>query len=95
MASGIGTATIDFGATPSSEASVDVIGQAEITATSRAEAFVMARGTGDAATDQKFAAIAMRLVCSEPVAGAGFTITAYCLIGFATGTFEIEWIWSD
>lgn len=95
MASGIGTATIDFGATPASEASVAVIGQTAISATSRAEAFIMAKGSGNSLADQKFASISMRLVCSEPIAGTGFTITAYNLIGYVTGTFDIEWIWSD
>lgn len=95
MPSGIGTATIDFGSTPSSEASVVVSGQTSISATSRVEAFIMAKGAGNALADQHFASVALRVVCSEPVAGNGFTITAYCLIGFITGTLDIEWTWSD
>ena len=96
MPSGIGTATLDFGATPATEASVIVTGQAEISADSRVEAFVMARGGASTVlADQHFAAVAFRLVCSEPTPVAGFTITAYCLIGYATGTFDIEWTWSD
>jgi hypothetical protein len=95
MPSGVGTATIDFGATPASEASVAVTGQADISATSHAEAWVMAKGAGAALADQQFAAIALRVVCGEPIAGVGFTINAYCLIGYAEGTFEIEWTWSD
>lgn len=95
MPSGIGTATIDFGSTPATEAVVVVTGQSEISSGSRAEAFVMARGDGDALADQHFAAVAFRIVCSEPTPGTGFTITAYCLIGYATGTFDIEWTWSD
>ena len=95
MPSGIGTAVIDFGAAPSSEASVTVTGQAEISSTSRVEAFVMAKGEGAALADQHFAAVALRIVCSEPSPGVGFTITAYCVIGFAAGAFDIEWTWSD
>ena len=95
MPSGIGTATLDFGATPATEASVTVTGQAEISVGSRAEAFVMAKGAGAALADQHFAAVALRIVCGEPTPGAGFTISAYCLIGYATGAFDVEWTWSD
>jgi hypothetical protein len=34
-------------------------------------------------------------VCSVPSAGDGFTVTAYCLFGYATGRFSIDWTWSD
>jgi hypothetical protein len=96
MASGLGTATIDFGATPATEASVEVTGQDEITADARIEAWVMARSTADNnTTDHQYAAVSFRLSPSEPVPGVGFTITAYNLFGFATGQFDIEWTWSD
>lgn len=96
MASGIGTAVIDFGASPVTEGSVAVAGQAAISSTSAAEAFFMARATGDNNADaHKQAAAYIRLVCSVPTAGVGFTITAYCLVGYVTGTFNIEWTWSD
>lgn len=96
MPSGIGTATIDFGATPASEATVSVTGQAAISATSRAEAFIMSRSTAtNTVEDHNFAAVSMRLVCSEPTPSVGFSITAYNLIGYATGEFSIEWTWSD
>lgn len=46
MATGLGTATIDFGAFPgSNEASVSVTGQTGISGTSKAEAYVMADDT--------------------------------------------------
>jgi hypothetical protein len=96
MASGLGTATLDFGSGPSVEASVAVIGQAEITADSRIEAFVMARNTPDnGVVDHNFAAVSLRLICSDPTPGVGFTITAFNLFGYATGQFSIEWTWSD
>ena len=94
--SGVGTATIDFGATPATEASVAVTGQTAISATSRVEAWIMARTTADNdANAHKQAAAFFRLVCSEPTAGVGFTITAYCLVGAAVGEFDIEYTWSD
>ena len=92
----IGTATIDFGATPATEASVSVSGQTDITAASYIESWFMARSTADNdAEAHKQAAAVMRVVCSEPSAGVGFTITAYCLHGAAVGTFKVEWTWSD
>lgn len=92
----IGTATLDFGATPVAETSVAVTGQTDITAASFAEAWFMARSTATNDTAaHKHAAAVMRLVCSVPSAGVGFTITAYCLQGAATGTFKVEWTWSD
>lgn len=96
MASGLGTAVIDFGAIPATEVTVEVTGQADITSACAVEAWITARSTGDNdASAHKQAAVFLRLVCSEPVDGVGFTITAYCLIGYATGTFEIDWTWSD
>lgn len=96
MPSGVGTATIDFGATPASEASVAVTGLSEISAGSRAEAWIMARTTADNdANAHKQAAAFFRLVCSEPTDGVGFTITAFCMIGQATGEFSIDYTWSD
>lgn len=93
---GIGTATIDFGSTPATEASVTLSDQSDITATAWVEAWFMARSTTDNdAEAHKQAAATMRLVCSEPTPGVGFTITAYCLQGAATGTFKVEWTWSD
>lgn len=93
---GLGTAALDFGATPANEASVTVTGQTEITAECSAEAWFMARTTADNNADaHKQAAAFMRLVCSEPTPGAGFVITAYCLIGSATGEFTVDFTWSD
>jgi hypothetical protein len=91
----IGTAVLDFGAVPATEASVSVSAQDDITAASFVEAWFMARATVDNdASAHMQAAATMRVVCSEPAAGA-FTITAYCLHGAATGTFKVEWTWSD
>jgi hypothetical protein len=96
MPSGIGTATLDFGATPANEATVSITGQTAISATSRAEAFIMSKSTAtNGVDDHNFAAVSMRFICSEPTPSVGFSITAYNLIGFCTGEFNIEWTWSD
>lgn len=90
-----GISTIDFGATPSNEASVTITGQTGILITSTVDACIMARSTADnTLSDHQFAALSMRLSVSQPIADTGFTITAYNLIGFATGTFQINWRWS-
>ena len=91
----IGTATIDFGVTPATEASV-AVSDATITAGAYIEPWIMARTTADnnASAHQQAAAF-FRVVASEPTAGVGFTITAYCLHGAVTGTFKVDWTWSD
>jgi hypothetical protein len=90
-----GTIEIDFGASPVNEASVAVTGQTGILASSIAEAVIMGRSTVDnTVIDHEFAAIAIRLSCSEPSAGVGFTIKAFCLVGHVTGKFSVNWRWS-
>ena len=91
----IGTATIDFGATPATEASV-AVSDATIPANVFIEPWIMARSTTDnTVNDHQQAAAFMRVVASEPNPGVGFTITAYCLNGFAVGTFKVDWTWSN
>lgn len=90
-----GTATVSFGSTPASEASVTVTGQSGITTGSFAEAFMMGDSTSDNdVTDHKFAGVSFRIVCSDLVAGTGFTIYATTTAGLATGDFQIKWVWS-
>ena len=91
----IGTATLDFGSTASNETSVVVTGQTGISATSHVEACIMLNGSGDVLTDQKFANIAIKLACGEIVPGTGFTVRAYCTIGYVIGTFTVSWTWRD
>lgn len=97
MASGTGTATIDFGAHPGlNETSVAVIGQASISGTSKAEAWIMADDTtGDhTATDHRYAELFLSLTCGTPSAGVGFTIYATA-IDKLTGQFAVRYVWSD
>jgi hypothetical protein len=97
MANGTGTATIDFGAYPgSSEASITVTGQGAISATSKAEAFVMAddTSTSHTAADHRYAAVLMGLTCGTPTAATGFTIYARALDKLQ-GTWTLRWVWAD
>lgn len=91
----VGTAVLDFGSTPSSEASVTVTGQAAILTTSTVEAFMQGSSTaGNDATDHRFAAVALKFICDSLVAGTGFTIYATSIAGLADGTFNVKWSWS-
>jgi hypothetical protein len=97
MATGQGTATLDFGAHPgSNEASVAVTGQTGISATSKAEAFVMADDTtsNHTASDHRYFAALAGLTCSTPEAATGFTIHARSLEKL-TGQFQARWVWAD
>lgn len=96
MASGSGTATLNFGAWPGTgEAATAVTGQAAISATSAAEAFLMAEASGvHTAADVAYAALFIALTCTVPVAATGFTITARTAYAL-TGTFLVRWVWSD
>lgn len=95
--SGIGQATVDFGAFPGAEeAEIAVTGQTEITASSVAEAYMMADDTTSdhTAADHRYAAALIGLTCGTPSAGVGFTIYARCLDKMQ-GTFKIRWVWTD
>lgn len=97
MANATGTVTIDFGAFPgSNEASVTVTGQGSISATSKAEAFVMADDTSGThtASDHRYFAMLAALTCGTPVAAAGFTIYARSAEKLQ-GTFALRWVWAD
>lgn len=97
MATGQGTSTIDFGAFPgANEASVVVTGQGAISATSKAEAFVMGDdsvGTHTASDHRYFAAL-VGLTCGTPTANTGFTIYARSTEKIQ-GQFQIRWVWAD
>ena len=97
MATGTGTAIIDFGAFPgSNEASIAVTGQAAISATSKAEAYVMADDTTSyhTASDHRYFAALAGLTCGTPTAATGFTIYARSTEKLQ-GTFTLRWVWAD
>jgi len=97
MASGQGTATVDFGAYPgSSEASVAVTGQGSIGSGSKAEAFMMGDDTSSShtAADHRYGAALIGLTCGTPTAATGFTIYARALDKLQ-GTWTVRWVWAD
>lgn len=88
----VGDAVVDFGATPSTEATVTITGQAAVTSTSTIDAFIQGSSTADnTATDHRFAGVSFRLLADDIVAGTGFTIYVTTISGLATGTFNIKW----
>jgi hypothetical protein len=96
MASGTGTATIDFGALPgSNEASVTVIGIGTIGGGAKVEAFFMRSTSADhTANDHSYAALFTGLSCGDVVAATGFTIYAKSLQKL-TGAFTLNYVWAD
>jgi len=91
-----GIIEVDFGATPSSEATVSVTGQTAILATSLPNAWISGRIASDSsntASDHLQAGAVCRVVCSEPTAATGFTISVFVLIGFASGKFKLDYKW--
>lgn len=97
MATGLGTATIDFGSFPgSNEASVAVTGQGAISATSKADAYVMGDDTtGDHdASDHRYFDMLCGLTCGTPTAATGFTIYATSSQPLE-GTYQVRWVWAD
>lgn len=97
MATGQGTATIDFGAHPgSNEASVAVTGQTSIGSGSKVEAYVMADDTtsNHTAQDHRYFAALAGLTCGTPTASTGFTIYARSPEKLS-GQFQVRWVWAD
>lgn len=97
MATGQGTATINFGSDPgSNEASVTVTGQASISATSKVEAYVMGDDTtsNHTAGDHRYFESLANLTCGTPTAATGFTIYARS-IHKLTGNWSVRWVWAD
>lgn len=97
MATGQGTATLDFGASPgSSEASAAVTGQGSILATSKAEAYIMGEDTSSShtAADHRYVTALMGLTCGTPTVGVGFTIYGRALDKLE-GTWSVRYVWAD
>ena len=94
MATGTGTATIDFGA-GSNEASV-VVAVPEISDTSKVESWVMGDddSTDHTAADHRYFPVFASLTCGTPVAATGFTIYARSFQKL-TGTWTVRFVWAD
>ena len=97
MANGTGIATIDFGAYPgANETTTAITGLTGISATSKAEAWVMGDDTtaDHSAPDHRYMNLLTSLTCSTPTAGVGFTIYAVSTEKLQ-GTFQVRYVWAD
>lgn len=91
-----GSEILNFGSVPVEEATVAITGQTLIKLGSRPFAWFVARATNNnTASDHIQAGTFIRLTCSEPTAGVGFTIHAYSLVGKVTGNFYVDWSWDE
>jgi hypothetical protein len=88
-----GTATIDFGAAPGTNAvEVAVTGQAGISTSSQAEAWMMASSTATHNAEEHML-VPIKLTCGNLINATGFTIYARSDWRL-TGTFTVQWIWN-
>ena len=97
MAVGQGIAVIDFGAFPgSNEAEAVITGLTDITATAKAEAYIMGDdSTSDhTANDHRYVGLWMALTCGTPSASTGFTIYARSMEKLQ-GTYQVRWVFAD
>lgn len=85
-ASGKGSATLDFGAVPVSDASVDIRFQGTMPAGPYLQAWIQ---------DDRQAGELLRLTAGNPIAGSGFTIYASSPEALVTGTVTARWNWSS
>ena len=95
MATGQGTATLNFGTSGSNEASV-LVSDTNIYATSKAEAYVMGDDTttDHTANDHRYFNLFATLTCGTPAQQSGFTIYANSTQKL-TGTFQVRYVWAD
>lgn len=96
MATGTGTATLDFGAAPGGNvAAVVVTGQTSILATDHVGLGWMGDSTADhtAETHRYILPAFVALSATVPTAATGFTITATSTVTLS-GTVKVRWAWS-
>ena len=96
MATGSGTATLAFGATPGTNVvTTAVTGQASITGTSHVEAWFMGDSTATHNAYEHLHIFAQRigLACGDLIAGTGFTIYAATELRL-TGNITCHYAWS-
>lgn len=95
MATGLGNATLDFGAAPGGNvATVVVTGQAGITGTSSVEAFMMGIDSTADHNDYEHALAVIRLSIVAISSGVGLTIQGVSELRL-TGTFKVRFVWAD
>lgn len=95
MASGVGTAVLDFGGLPGSVTASVAVADALVSSGSKCEAYFVYSASADH-TDYDHGMLSMvaGLSCGGVTAGVGFTI--YCFSSVRLyGKFVVDWVWSD
>lgn len=96
MASGQGTAIIDFGAGLGSQEAQIAFVDATISAGSKVEAYIMADDTtaDHTAADHRYVGSFLNLTAA-PIAATGGTIYARAVPYQLVGTFQVRYVWAD
>jgi len=96
MATGTGTATLDFGNAPGTNIVVTTItGQTGITLSSHVSAWIMGESTADhnEYEHSRILGRAVSVVCENIVNGVGFDIVGATELRL-TGLVAVHWVWS-
>lgn len=90
----VGTATLDFGTLPgSTDATVSVTGQTNITTTSSVEAYIAPATTADHSVDEHWVE-QIKVMAGNIVAGTGFTVYGRTEDNTRLyGAWNIGWVW--
>jgi hypothetical protein len=96
MANGQGSAVLDFGALPGSNEAQVSVADATVSATSKAEAYLMGDDTSadHTAGDHRYAGCFCALTCGTPTAGVGFVVFGRA-VEQLVGKFTVRYVWSD
>jgi len=91
----LGSTSLDFGAvTPGrGDATATVTGQGAILVDSKVEAMIRVADSADHSADEH-GVETISIACGNIVAGVGFTVYAQIREGFASGVFNIDWVWT-
>lgn len=88
-----GSAILDFGTTPATNASVVVSGVGAILAGSLVEAWIKYEASADHTGDEHLVE-PIRLVAGTIVVGTSFVVYGFCDLGYTTGKFNFAWVWN-
>ena len=92
---GIGTDTIDFGATPVEE-TTKVVTTSGLSSTSHIEAwFQHGDTTADSGVDEHEEAAALCPLVCKYLSATTFEVKAMPIAAMGIGTFKFHWVWSD
>lgn len=83
---GTGSATMNWGSTPTLEGAVTITGQSQMLPTAQIRAWFQGTTVEAGRVD---------LTCSGPAANVGFTVNALSHQGLYTGSVAVQWKWEN